>query len=171
MTVQFAPGIQTIWQQPRVLLEVGPRTTTATLARQQASAQQIAISSLSDAPGNEWASLLQATGQLWSAGVSINRDKFEGDEIRNRIPLPTYPFERQRFWIDPLPHHTSKPPEQPLTQQPQASLPMLTSPAVPTPNRPLINLLKEVFAATSGLEMTNVVASTTFLEMGLDYYP
>ncbi len=171
MTVQFAPGIQTIWQQPRVLLEVGPRTTTATLARQQATdAQQVAISSLSDAPDNEWKSILQATGQLWSAGVSIDWDKFEGDEIRNRIPLPTYPFERQRFWIDPLPHHNSNTSEAPIgSPQPQASLSMLTTPAASvSPNQSLIILLKEIFAATSGLEMTNVAASTTFLEMGLD---
>jgi acyl transferase domain-containing protein len=171
MTVQFAPGIQTIWQQPRVLLEVGPRTTTATLARQQATdPQQVAISSLSDAPSNEWTSLLQAAGQLWLAGVSIDWDKFAGDETRNRIPLPTYPFERQRFWIDPLPHHTSNPSEpQIASPQPQPSLPMLTSPAASvSPNQSLIVLLKEIFAATSGLEMSNVAASTTFLEMGLD---
>ena len=171
MTVQFAPGIKTIWQQPeRVLLEVGPRTTTATLARQQADAQQVAISSLSDAPGNEWTSLLQATGQLWLAGVSIDWDKFAGDETRNRIPLPTYPFERQQFWIDPLPHHTRNPAEPQIgSPQSQASPSMLTTPpASATPDRSLINLLKEVFTATSGLEMTNVAASTTFLEMGLD---
>lgn len=172
MTVQFAPGIQTIWQQPRVLLEVGPRTTTATLARQQAKdAQQVAISSLSDAPNNEWAALLQAAGQLWLAGVSIDWGKFEGDEIRNRIPLPTYPFERQRFWIDPLPHHTSNTSESKIgSQQPQASPSMLTTPqpALANPNRSLIALLKEIFAATSGLEMSNVAESTTFLEMGLD---
>jgi acyl transferase domain-containing protein len=176
-TVQFAPGIQTIWQQPeRVLLEVGPRTTTATLARQQAKdSQQVAISSLSDAPDNEWTALLQAAGQLWLAGISINWHKVEGDEIRNRIPLPTYPFERQRFWIDPLPHRSNQPTDSQLSTQssPQDSPPMLTTtPATPVtpdaPNRSLIVLLKEVFAATSGLEMTNVAASTTFLEMGLD---
>jgi acyl transferase domain-containing protein/glutamate-1-semialdehyde aminotransferase len=176
-TVQFAPGIQTIWQQPRVLLEVGPRTTTATLARQQAKAdQQMAISSLSDAPGKEWAALLQAVGQLWLAGVSMLQGSgsandwhnFEGDEIRSRIPLPTYPFERQRFWIDPLPHPTNHPTNSQLSSPPQESPPMLTTTPPATPNRSLITLLKEVFAATSGLEITNVAASTTFLEMGLD---
>jgi glutamate-1-semialdehyde aminotransferase/acyl carrier protein len=172
MTVQFAPGIQTIWQRPDwVLLEVGPRTTTATLARQQAKAdQQVAISTLSDTPGNEWTALLQAAGQLWLAGVSIDWHNFEGDETRNRIPLPTYPFERQRFWIDPLPHHTSNPTDSQLSSQQQESPSMLTTapPTPATPNRSLITLLKEVFAATSGLEMNTVAESTTFLEMGLD---
>jgi acyl transferase domain-containing protein/thioesterase domain-containing protein len=106
-TVQFAQGVQTIWQQPDlVLLEVGPRTTTAILARQQAQdlQQQVAISSLGSDSTTEWTGLLAAVGQLWSAGVSIDWNSFESLETRSRIPLPTYPFERKRFWIDPLPH-------------------------------------------------------------------
>jgi len=33
--------------------------------------------------------------------VSIDWDAFYAHENRRRIPLPTYPFERQRFWVDP----------------------------------------------------------------------
>ncbi len=107
--MRFAEGVQTLWQQPeRVLLEVGPRITSTTLARQQAKdiKQQIAISSLSDNAENEaeWTALLKAVGQLWLAGVSIDWSNFYQGEMRQRIPLPTYPFERQRFWIDPPPH-------------------------------------------------------------------
>ncbi len=179
-TVQFATGIITIWQQPdRLLLEIGPRTTTATLARQQAQDiyQQIAISSLHDAPENEWQSLLQAVGQLWLAGVSINWDSFEQAETRRKVPLPTYPFERQRFWIDPLPPQhadrtqpvNSHPPLTSTVQSPNL-LPMLKPPLTTpvAPNRSLIAVLKEVFGAISGLDMINVAESTTFLEMGLD---
>jgi acyl transferase domain-containing protein/acyl carrier protein len=82
--VQFALGIQTIWQHPgRVLLEVGTRRTTATLARQQAQdlQHQIAISSLNDAPENEWKSLFQAMRQLWLAGVAIRPDSADREEI------------------------------------------------------------------------------------------
>jgi acyl transferase domain-containing protein/glutamate-1-semialdehyde aminotransferase len=172
-TVRFAPGIQTIWQQPeRVLLEVGPRTTTATLARQQAKypQQQIAISTLNDAPDNEWTALLQAVGQLWLAGVPINWTNFAAEETRSRIPLPTYPFERQHFWIDPLPHPNRSGANTPATNsQPQIATPMSQpQPTAVSSSALLITLLKEVFTATSGLEMMNVAESTTFLEMGLD---
>jgi acyl transferase domain-containing protein/acyl carrier protein len=128
--VQFALGIQTIWQQPeRVLLEVGSRRTTATLARQQARdlQHQIAISSLDDAPDNEWKSLFHAFRQLWLAGVAIDRP----DSVQKAIVPP---------------------------QQSSA----------PTSKSVLINLLQDIFAATSGLQMTNASASTTFLELGLD---
>jgi amino acid adenylation domain-containing protein len=105
-TVRFANGIATLWEQPdRILLEVGPRTTAATMARRQAKnlKQQIAISSLGDSAADnaEWDALLNAVGQLWLAGVTIAWSDFYAHETRHRLPLPTYPFERKRFWIDP----------------------------------------------------------------------
>lgn len=167
-TVRFAEGVQTLWEQPeRVLLEVGPRATTATLARQQAKdiKQQIAIASLADNAENEaeWNALLKAVGQLWLAGVTIDWSNFYQDETRQRIPLPTYPFERQRFWIDPLPHpnraKTTQPPNPQIVEKPAT---------MSSPQQKLIPLLKEVLEETSGLEIAGFDDSTTFLEMGLD---
>jgi acyl transferase domain-containing protein/glutamate-1-semialdehyde aminotransferase len=168
-TVRFAEGVQTLWQQPeRVLLEVGPRITTTTLARQQAKdiKQQIAIPSLGDNAENEaeWTALLKAVGQLWLAGVSIDWSNFYQRETRQRIPLPTYPFERQRFWIDPPPHpNRAATPKLPNPQLLEKTQTMTTS-----PQQKLILLLKEIIEETSGLEIASVDDSTTFLEMGLD---
>ncbi|QMS87629.1 aminotransferase class III-fold pyridoxal phosphate-dependent enzyme [Nostoc edaphicum CCNP1411] len=168
-TVRFAEGIQTLWQQPeRVLLEVGPRITTTTLARQQAKdiKQQIAIPSLGDNAENEaeWTALLKAVGQLWLAGVSIDWSNFYQRETRQRIPLPTYPFERQRFWIDPPPH-----PNRAATPKlPNPQLLENTQTMTKSPQQKLIPLLKEIIEETSGLEIASVDDSTTFLEMGLD---
>ncbi len=183
-TVRFAEGIQTLWQDSeRVLLEVGPRTTTATLARQQAKqgGRQVAISSLSDRVEDnaEWTALLQAVGQLWLLGAALDWEEFYRQELRCRIPLPTYPFDRQRYWIDPLPHHqaivnrdlagsAASAPASQVTQVVTA----ISNPQLPTMSvnnsRSLMPLLKEVIEATSGLEMAGVEESTTFLEMGLD---
>ena len=171
------------------MLEVGPRTTTATLARQQAKdlKQQIAIASLSDRVDDdaEWTALLQAVGQLWLAGVEIDRDRFYGTQTRHRIPLPTYPFDRQRFWIDPLPHPqllVNKGKQENISTtatldklpplQPQSEIARIdrseTQIMPAASNNGLIILLKEVIEETSGLEMAGVDRSTTFLEMGLD---
>jgi acyl transferase domain-containing protein/glutamate-1-semialdehyde aminotransferase len=173
-TVRFADGIKTLWEQPeRVLIEIGPRTTTATLARQQARdlRQQIAISCLSDRPDSqtEWTAILQALGQLWLAGIPIDWHKFYHQETRSRLPLPTYPFERQRFWIDPLPHPDRQ--VQPLTQSVPATseLPIMSATdKFAATQRSTITLLKEVIESASGLEMSGVDESTTFLAMGLD---
>nr|WP_322683107.1 aminotransferase class III-fold pyridoxal phosphate-dependent enzyme [Nostoc sp. DedQUE07]MDZ8128527.1 aminotransferase class III-fold pyridoxal phosphate-dependent enzyme [Nostoc sp. DedQUE07] len=168
-TVRFAEGVQTLWQQPeRLLLEVGPRITTTTLARQQAKdiKQQIAIPSLGDNAENEaeWTALLKAVGQLWLAGVSIDWSNFYQRETRQRIPLPTYPFERQRFWIDPPPHPNRAATPKLLNPQLLEKTQIMTT----SPQQKLIPLLKQIIEETSGLEIASVDDSITFLEMGLD---
>lgn len=184
-TVRFADSLQTLWQQPHlILLEVGPRTTTTTLARQQIKDQQVqlAIASLSNtaADHQEWAAILKAMGQLWLAGTQINWPTFYQDEYRHRLPLPTYPFERQRFWIDPLPANptpeTASPVPQSAPAQSDNPLPAPSSiekiqPELPmSATRPqrLSPLIKEIVESASGMDLGDVNEQVTFLEMGLD---
>ncbi|HET8839891.1 MAG TPA: beta-ketoacyl synthase N-terminal-like domain-containing protein, partial [Ktedonobacteraceae bacterium] len=49
----------------------------------------------------EPSALLTTLGKLWLAGVSIDWQGFYARQQRRRLPLPTYPFERQRYWIEP----------------------------------------------------------------------
>jgi acyl transferase domain-containing protein len=51
--------------------------------------------------GSDLESLLKSVAQLWREGVEIDWNRFYSNERRHRVPLPTYPFERQRYWIDP----------------------------------------------------------------------
>ena len=46
--------------------------------------------------------LATVLGQLWISGAHIDWSRYYADEVRHRISLPTYPFERQRYWIDPV---------------------------------------------------------------------
>ncbi|HEY2943927.1 MAG TPA: SDR family oxidoreductase, partial [Vicinamibacteria bacterium] len=52
--------------------------------------------------------LLEVVGRLWLAGVDIDWPAVHAPERRRRLALPTYPFERERFWVEPLPE---KPPD------------------------------------------------------------
>src|SRR5581483_146510 len=52
---------------------------------------------------SERAFLLNQLGKLWLAGVTLDWQGFYSHEERRRVPLPTYPFERQRYWVDPVP--------------------------------------------------------------------
>jgi thioesterase domain-containing protein/NAD(P)-dependent dehydrogenase (short-subunit alcohol dehydrogenase family)/acyl carrier protein len=45
---------------------------------------------------------------LWAAGVRLDVTRLFAGEARRRESLPTYPFERQRFWIDPDRHDTGR---------------------------------------------------------------
>jgi FkbM family methyltransferase len=102
--VRFAEGIQELWKkQHPILLEVGPGQTLCSLALQCIEGDRIALPSLRHSydSQSDIAFLLNALGQLWLAGVQIDWSAFHANERCHRLPLPTYPFERQRYWISP----------------------------------------------------------------------
>ena len=101
-TVRFSRALSTVLESPgHVFLELGPRTTLTTLARQHPAARErIVIPSLADAPANERASWLGAAGQLWCTGAPLALAKFDRRARRHRVRLPTYPFERKRCWVE-----------------------------------------------------------------------
>lgn len=104
-TVRFSEGIAELLQQPkRILLEVGPGRTLGTLANKQSCAQQVVLSSLRhpQQQQSDVAFLLNTLGRLWLEGINVDWSEFYADEERHRIPLPTYPFERKRYWIEPI---------------------------------------------------------------------
>jgi phthiocerol/phenolphthiocerol synthesis type-I polyketide synthase E len=106
-TVRFSDCIQELFKEPnRVLLEVGPGQTLSMLARQHSdgSKGRVVLSSIRHPKEqkSDIAFILNTLGRLWLAGVEVDWSGFYKDERRHRIPLPTYPFERQRYWIEPV---------------------------------------------------------------------
>lgn len=106
--VRFADGINQLWTQHHpILLEIGTGQALSSLAMQcldhVSGDQLVVLSSLRYAyeRQSDTAFILNTLGQLWLAGVKINWPGFHAHERRNRLPLPTYPFERQRYWIEP----------------------------------------------------------------------
>jgi len=108
-TVRFAAGARELLREPGMaLLEVGPGRTLSTLAGQQAepARRKAILTSLphpEDREGSDLGLLLQTLGRLWTLGVPVDWQGGRAGERRRRIPLPAYPFERRRYWIDPLP--------------------------------------------------------------------
>lgn len=104
-SVRFAEGLRELLKEPeRILLEVGPGHGLSSLIRQQIGpvAQRVVLSSVRhprDA-GSDEILLLSTAGKLWLAGAPLDWQKLYTHERRYRLPLPTYPFERQRYWID-----------------------------------------------------------------------
>ncbi|HEX8179962.1 MAG TPA: type I polyketide synthase [Pyrinomonadaceae bacterium] len=105
-TVRFAAGVATLLSgAPSVLLEVGPGQTLSTLVRRQVQGADTpgVVASLARRTGaqTDAEDVLKALGQLWLRGVSVDWAGFYSNEQRRRVPLPTYPFERQRYWVGP----------------------------------------------------------------------
>ncbi|HEY4575775.1 MAG TPA: type I polyketide synthase, partial [Thermoanaerobaculia bacterium] len=108
--VRFAEGLAELLRDPdRAMVEVGPGGTLAALVRQHpdagadADAGRVAVTTLRRASeeGSDLALLLDALGRLWVAGIPFDPRELYAGERRHRARLPTYPFERQRCWIDP----------------------------------------------------------------------
>jgi acyl transferase domain-containing protein len=104
--VQFAAGLAVLNQNPtRILLEVGPGQTLAQLASRQPHrppGQTVLTSSGGpQATQDELETILQTLGKLWLAGVAPDWANLYAGELPGRLHLPTYPFERQRYWVEP----------------------------------------------------------------------
>ncbi|MEM7353840.1 MAG: SDR family NAD(P)-dependent oxidoreductase, partial [Acidobacteriota bacterium] len=105
-TVRFAEGLSELLDgSQRILLEVGPGQALSTTARQhtERGAEQVVLASLGDEREQQSDTdfLLRTLGQLWLAGAAVDWRGFSNHEQRRRLGLPTYPFQRRRFWIEP----------------------------------------------------------------------
>lgn len=104
-TVRFEEGLKVLLEEPhRVMLEIGPGRTLSALAKQHPNkgAEHVVLSSLRHPyeSVSDVSFQLSTLGHLWMAGTQVNWRKFYAEEKRRRLPLPTYPFERKRYWLD-----------------------------------------------------------------------
>ncbi|MHC5763842.1 type I polyketide synthase, partial [Nostoc sp.] len=119
--VCFNQGVIELLKQPeQILLEVGPGRTLSSLVKQQPTKELIALTSLRhpQEQQSDLAFLLNTLGKLWLVGVEIDWTSFYINEQRHRLPLPTYPFERQRYWIDASPESAFTESQQTLHKKP-----------------------------------------------------
>jgi len=104
-TVRFSEGIAQLLQESGcILLEVGPARMLTSLVAQHPlrSAEHVALCSLPHPKEDQQSDLeflLSTVGQLWLEGVTLDWTAFHDGENPHRIPLPTYPFERQRYQL------------------------------------------------------------------------
>ena len=109
--VLFATGLDTLVEGGgRIFLEVGPGQSLSMISRAHLRRHKGShvIASISHPPeagaaGSEGRSLFEAVGRLWTLGEVVDWESFYRDEESSRVPLPTYPFERERYWIEARP--------------------------------------------------------------------
>lgn len=133
--VRFAAGIATLQANNfNVFIEIGPKPTLLGMAQQcldemaaQADSDEIAVSLPTQAPSrastsstqmplmlpslrsgrSDWLQLLESLATLYMGGASIDWYSFDKDYRRRKVILPTYPFERERYWLRQLPLQTN----------------------------------------------------------------
>ncbi len=104
-TVRFEQGLKKLYEQSNVLfIEVGPGTTLSTFANQsRTSSSNFQVINLVKHPKDEMPGeryLLERLGMLWLKGIDINWDRYYPHKDRDRVPIPTYSFNRSKFWLD-----------------------------------------------------------------------
>jgi acyl transferase domain-containing protein len=110
-TVRFADGLHELLNKPeRRFLEVGPGNTLSRLVSRhpEAKSRRVVQASLpaQEDSTTDTAFMLGTLAQLWLGGVSVEWAGLHDGERRHRLPLPTYPFERQRYWIEARETHS-----------------------------------------------------------------
>ncbi|MEN3335732.1 MAG: hypothetical protein V7641_5097 [Blastocatellia bacterium] len=119
--VRFADGIRALTEanspvgENPIYLEVGPGNTLATFASETAKRNRKPPLCLTTLPGpdsgrSDTETALTALGQLWASGVPVDWETFHRSERRRRVSLPTYPFERQSYWVGTRPDATASEP-------------------------------------------------------------
>lgn len=126
-TVHFATGVQTLSEQGCTLfLEIGPKPTLLGMAGQvldqmtrrqddkisrpttggipqdaaiPSSRHPVMLPSLRENQ-SDWQQMLTSLGELYVHGVVIDWQGLDKEYHRRKVSLPTYPFQRQRYWVD-----------------------------------------------------------------------
>ena len=142
--VRFADGLQTLQAQGiSIFLEIGPKPVLLGMAEQvtgdkgQVLKETNTRAHLPPTPCHlpslrenhaDWQQMLTSLGELYVRGVKVDWLGFDKDYARRKVVLPTYPFQRQRYWVEPTLD------EQPLTAR-QAHVTPLIDKLIPLPRR------------------------------------
>lgn len=100
--VRFMASMEYLKQQGiDVLVEIGAQPILLGMGRQCLPDRQgLWLPSLRQGQ-QDWQQILNSLAELYRQGVPVDWLGFDRDFQRHRIPLPTYPFQRQRYWVGP----------------------------------------------------------------------
>ena len=143
--VRFSTAVRSamVRHPQAAFVEVGPRGSLSTLVRQHAidgHPAPVAVPCLTRSPSDEPAALALAQAQLWALGIELSSAAARPAQGRRRVRLPTYPFERQRHWID-------------------AAVPPVTSAAGPTAGALAADTVGAISTAASTAAAPNLLTS------------
>ena len=100
-TIDFDASIQTLYKQGyNLFVEIGPDHTLIDRVKPYLPEDFGTWLPSLQKTQPDWQILLSSLARLYQLGINIDWSGFDRDYQRYRIPLPTYPFQRQRYWIE-----------------------------------------------------------------------
>ncbi|MBE7150864.1 acyltransferase domain-containing protein [Bacillus mycoides] len=111
-TVRFAEAVgELLKDEDIVFVEIGPGRALSTFTNMHPNKKEshVVFPTMKDSKdeSSDMEILLTAIGRIWVSGAQIDWNNFYKEEIRHRVVLPTYPFEKKRYWIDPYKQSTT----------------------------------------------------------------
>jgi len=170
--VRFREAIATVASGTPVavhaLLSVGPQAALATLLRQNVPDRSVlCLPTLGDVPtpAGEWDALLGSLGHLWTIGAPIAWVRVHEHERRRRVPLPVYPFDHVRHWLDPV--GVSVPMIKESLRPPVSDMSSIASTSLTRVTR-LCDMVRRSVEDFSGFSLSETDDQTSFSALGLD---
>ncbi|NES76653.1 MULTISPECIES: type I polyketide synthase [Okeania] len=98
--VKFVQGMETLHKQgAEIFLEIGPKPILLGMGRECLMGEKkVWLSSLRSGKP-DWLQMLQSLGELYVRAIKIDWLGFDQDYSRNKVELPTYPWQRKSYWI------------------------------------------------------------------------
>ncbi len=172
LPVLFASAVGALLKETDTLfVELGPRSTLTNLVRQQLKPAHasVAVSTMGDEYATETVAGHGAVARLWTMAVKVSDDASLATSSGRRIPLPGYPFERRRFWLDAAAYALQAPLNQPTHPHYPLEKIVTASPQSNVSRRPqTIQELGKLFESVSGMDFTQADPEQSFSELGLD---
>ena len=108
--VRFARGVEHLARLGcEVFIEIGPQPTLIGMAQAVLPPESgLWLASLRKGR-DDWQQLLESLTTLYTHGVAIDWAGFDRPYPRRKLALPTYPFQRERYWVTSQPVHARRP--------------------------------------------------------------
>lgn len=168
VTVRFGDAVSRLAKEGNYCcIEVGPRNVLSILTKQQLkNPNSLVFSSLGEETGkHEWLNILKLSGNLWINGINPDFNILFDYSNRQKLPLPVYPFQKNRCWIEAGISYTGRP-ELLKEETVKTELSYLTEKATDEQNTE--EIVRNILEESSGISLKGIFSTTTFAELGLD---
>jgi acyl transferase domain-containing protein/acyl carrier protein len=99
-SVQFHGAIQTLLRQGyKLFVEIGPSSILSDMGEECAGEEKVIWLPSLRKGRDDWSQILESLGALYAHGVEVDWEGLDRGHPRQKVILPTYPFQRERYWI------------------------------------------------------------------------
>ena len=99
--VKFSAGMQALADLGiDTFIEIGPNPTLLSMGKRCLPKSKAAWLPSIRQGQDEWQTMLNTLGKLYVQGAEVDWSGFDSEYTRQKVALPNYPFDRQRYWIE-----------------------------------------------------------------------